>query len=79
MPILAIAAGVALGLWIFYDLYSTQKEENDAVAEFQKQLSQDLPPNPPNKYTGHPHGCLCKECISWVDQDHAEYLESKQR
>jgi len=77
MLILEIAAGVALGLFIFYKLYSATKDENEAVAEWQKKSSRELPLNPPHKYTGHPHGCPCQKCLSWVDVDHAEYMESK--
>jgi len=72
MLILEIAAGVALVLWISYGLYSAKKEEGDKVAEFKKQLSRELPPNPPNKYTGHAHGCLCKLCVSVADIDHED-------
>ena len=72
MLILEIAAGVALGLWIFYEIYSQVQKENKKVEEFLRKTSQDLPPNPPNKYTGHPHGCSCKLCISVADIDHED-------
>ena len=58
MLILEIAAGVFLGLFLYEwlvgsKLRAAQKDEDDAVAAWSRQLSSDPGPNPPNKYTGH--------------------------
>ena len=77
MLVLEIAAGVFLGL-VLYEwlvgskLRAAQKDEDDAVSAWSRQLSSELPPNPPNKYTGHAHGCLCKLCVSVADIDHED-------
>ncbi len=71
--ILEIAAGVAIGLLIFDWLRpkpDPELEEKDR--EWNRLRSAENPPQPPNKYTGHPHGCMCKLCVSSADIDHEE-------
>jgi hypothetical protein len=61
---LAVVILVVLVLWD-----PTGIRKRSAKSE---RLAPELPPNPPNKYTGHPHGCLCKECVSCADIDHED-------
>jgi len=77
MLILEITAGVFLGL-VLYEwlvgskLRAAQRDEDDAIEMSRRELSREPLPNPPNKYTGHAHGCLCKLCVSVADIDHED-------
>jgi hypothetical protein len=63
MRILAIAVGVALLLLL--GIFHEQWDER---------VSRQLPPN---KYTGHRHGCTCKLCVFCAD-DHTVWVANKQ-